>query len=99
MVGRIYKQDLYTLPHTKHESSRSCSFCYVFPIVSLCELMTPGVGSFLTPGTRLAACIKSNTQNKKALDRVALKDFLKCFSHDVHGRDLYGPQGHGCQDL
>ena len=21
MVGRIYKQDLYALPHTKHESS------------------------------------------------------------------------------
>ena len=25
-VGRIYKEDLYTLLHTKYESSRPCSF-------------------------------------------------------------------------
>ena len=53
-VGRIYKEDHYTLLHTKHESSGSCGFgedfFYVFPIVSLWELMTPGAGPFLTPG-------------------------------------------------
>ena len=54
-VGRIYKEDHYTLLLTKYESSRPCGFgeedfFYVFPIVSLWELMTPGVGPFLTPG-------------------------------------------------
>ena len=54
-VGRIYKEDHYTLPHTKYENSGPCGFgeedfFYVFPIVSLWELMTPGAGPFLTPG-------------------------------------------------
>ena len=54
-VGRIYKEDHYTLLHTKYESSGSCGFgeedfFYVFPNVSLWELMAPGVGPFLTPG-------------------------------------------------
>ena len=51
MVGRIYKEDHYTLLHTKYESSGPCGFgeedlFYVFPIVSLWELMTPGVRPF-----------------------------------------------------
>ena len=55
-VGRIYKEDHYTLLHTKYESSGPCGlgeedfFFYVFPIVSLRELMTPGAGPFFTPG-------------------------------------------------
>ena len=54
-VGRIYKDDHYTLLLTKYESSGPCGFgeedfLYVFPIVSLWELMTPGAGPFLTPG-------------------------------------------------
>ena len=53
-VGRIYKEDHYTLLLTKHESSGPCGFgeedFYVFPIVSLWELMTPGAGPVLTPG-------------------------------------------------
>ena len=55
-VGRINKEDHYTLLHTKYESSGPCgfgeevSFCYVFPIVSLWELMTPRAEPFLTPG-------------------------------------------------
>ena len=34
-VGRIYKEDHYTLLHTKYESSGPCGFeiFYVFPIV------------------------------------------------------------------
>ena len=41
--GRIYKEDHYTLLHTKYERSGPCGFgeedfFYVFPIVSLCEL-------------------------------------------------------------
>ena len=43
MVGRIYKEDHYTLLHTIYESSGPCGFgeediFYVFPIVSLWEL-------------------------------------------------------------
>ena len=43
MVGRIYKEDHYTLLQTKYESSGPCGFgeedfFYVFPIVSLWEL-------------------------------------------------------------
>ena len=54
MVGRIYKDDHYTLLLTKYESSGPCGFgeedfFYVFPIVSLWELMTHGAGPFLTP--------------------------------------------------
>ena len=53
-VGRIYKEDHYTLLKTKYESSGPCGFgeedfFYVLPIVSLWELMTPGAGPFLTP--------------------------------------------------
>ena len=128
-VGRIYKEDHYTLLHTKYESSGPCGFgeedffmfshdtpgagpvwtpvarlagfikrttrhCYIqnmkalglvvsekkiffmfFPIVSLWELMTPGAGSFLTPGPWLAGFIKRTTihcytQNMKALGLV-----------------------------
>ena len=52
-VGRIYKEDHYTLLLTKYESSGPCGFAedfFVFPIVSLWELMTPRAGPFLTPG-------------------------------------------------
>ena len=61
-VGRINKEDQYTLLHTKYENSGPCGFgeedCfYVFPILSLWELMTPGAGPFLTPGACLAGFI------------------------------------------
>ena len=55
-VGRIYKEDHYTLLLTKNMKalglvvSEKKIFFYVFPIVSLWELMTPGAGPFLTPG-------------------------------------------------
>ena len=53
-VGRIYKEDHYTLLLTKYESSGPCGFgeedfFYVFPIVSLWELMTPRGGAILDP--------------------------------------------------
>ena len=47
-VGRIYKEDHYTLLHKKYESLvvLEKKIFYVFPIVSLWELMTPGRGHF-----------------------------------------------------
>ena len=46
MVGRIYKDDHYTLLHTNYESSRPYGFgeedfFMFFPLLSLWELMTP----------------------------------------------------------
>ena len=43
-IGRIYKEDLYTLLYTIYESFGlvvSEKIFYVFPIVSLWELMSP----------------------------------------------------------
>ena len=71
MVGRNYKEDNYTLLHTKYESSGPCDLekiFYVFPT-------TPPVW---TPGTWLPGFIKRNTthcytQNMKALGLVVLE--------------------------
>ena len=54
-VGSIYKGEYYTLVHTTYESSGLYGFgeedfFYVFPIVSVRELLTPEVGPFLTLG-------------------------------------------------
>ena len=110
MVGRIYKEDHYTSLHTKYESSGPCGFgeedfFYVFPIVSLWELMTPGAEPFLTPGAWLAGLIKKiithhYIQNMKALGLVVSeKKIFYVFPMTPLGRGLYGPQGHGWQDL
>ena len=51
MVGRIYKEDHYTLQHTKYESSGPCGFgeedffvCFSYD--------APGAGPVLTQGHR-----------------------------------------------
>ena len=105
--GRICKEDHYTLLHTKYESSGPCGLgeedffmFFPFPIVCLWELMTPGEGPFLTPGTWLAGFIKKTTthcyiQNIKALGFVVLeKKIFLCFSHDAPGAGhLMDPRG------
>ena len=52
-VGRIYKEDHYTLIHTKYERSGPSGFgeddFYDFSIVCLWELITPGAGPFFYP--------------------------------------------------
>ena len=67
-LGRIYKEKHYILLQTKYESSGPCGFgeedfFFVLPIASLWELMTPGAGSFLTPGPWLAGFIKRTTKH------------------------------------
>ena len=91
-VGRIYKEDHYTLLLTKYESwFRRRRLFYVFPIVSLWELMTPGAGPFFTPGPWLAGFIKRTTiqcytQNMKALGLVVSeKKIFSYFPHDAPG--------------
>ena len=73
------KEGLYTLLHTKYESSGPCGFgeedfiIYLFFfIVSLWQIMIPGVGPVLTPVAWLAGFIKKTTihcyiQNMKGL--------------------------------
>ena len=89
MVGRIYKEDYYTLPHTKHESSRPCGFgeedflCFTHA--------APRAGPVWTQGARLAGFIKRTiihcyTQNIKALGLlVSEKKIFLCFSYDAPG--------------
>ena len=74
MVGRIYKEDHYTLLHTKYESSGPCGFreedFFIF-----------------SPGTRLAGFMKRTTrhcytQNMNALGLVVSeKKIFICYSH------------------
>ena len=66
--------------------------------------MTPGEGPFLTPVAWLAGFIKRTTthcyiKNMRGLGLVVLEKIFLCFSMTPPGRALYGPQGHGGQDL
>ena len=93
MVGRIYKEDHYTLIHTKYESSGPCGlgeedfFTFAPLLVYRSKIMSPGVGPFLTPGAWLAGFIKRTTiccyiQNMEALGLVVSeKKIFLCFSH------------------
>ena len=80
-------------------------FFYVFPIVCLCELMTPWAGPFLTTGAWLAGFIKRTTthcytQNMKDLGLVISEmKICLCFSYDAPGAGPVWTQGHGWQDL
>ena len=66
----------------------------------------PRAGPVWIPGARLAGFIKRTTlhcytQNMKALGLVVSekKIFFYVFPMTPPGRGLYGPQGHGWQDL
>ena len=90
-IDRIYKEHHYTLLHTKCESSGPSGVGekYIFfPIVSLCELIIPGAGPFLTPGTWLEGFIKRTTihcytNNMKAMGLVFRRRFFLCFSNEA----------------
>ena len=96
MVGRIYKEDHYTLLHTKYKSSGPCGFgeedFFMFSYDAL------AAGPVWTLGAQLAGFIKRTTihcytQNMKALGLVVSeKKVLFIFSP---GAGPYGPQGHG----
>ena len=92
-VGRIYKEDHYTLLHTKYESSRPCGFGEDF----LKFVWTPGarLGGFMKRTTR-----HCYTQNMKALGfLVSEKKIFLCFSHcksmganDPRGGVIFDPR-------
>ena len=58
-VGRIYKEDHYTLLHTKYESLGSCGFGEEDFLKFSHD--TPGAGPVWTQGARLAGFIKRTT--------------------------------------
>ena len=106
-VGRIYKEDHYTLLHTKYESFGPCGFgeedIFIFLCFSNCQSMganDPRAWPFLTPGAWLAEFIKRTTTHcYKTLKLWALwfwrRRFLYVFPMMPPGWGLYGPQGHG----
>ena len=105
MVGRIYKEDHYTLLHTKCENSAPCGFgeeyfFYVFPIVCLWELLTPGARPFLVGRIYKEDhyTLLHTKYESSVLCGIGVEDFF-CFSHDTPGPGPYGPQGHSWQDL
>ena len=57
-VGRIYKEDHYTLLHTKYESSGPCGFGEEDLIFLCFSHDAPGAGPVWTPGARLAGFIE-----------------------------------------
>ena len=58
-VGKIYKEDRYTLLLTKYESSGPCGFGERMFLCFTHE--TPGAGPIWTQGARLAGVIKRTT--------------------------------------
>ena len=58
-VGRIYKEEHYTLLQTKYESSGPCGFGEEEFLMFSHD--APGAGPVWTPGARLAVFIKRTT--------------------------------------
>ena len=104
-LGRIYKEDHYTLLHTKYESSGPCGFGEEDFLCFTHDPPPPGAGPVLTPGALLAGFIKRTTihcytQNMKALGLVVSeKKIFYVFPMTTPGWGPYGPLGHGWLDL
>ena len=101
-VVRIYKEDHYTLLHTKHDSSGPCGFgeedfFMFFPLHVLWELMTPGAGPFFDPRGMVGRIYKEDHYTSLHTKYESSgpcdfgeEDFFKCFSHDA---PRAGPRG------
>ena len=104
MVGRIYKEDHYTLLHTKYESSGPCGFreedfFFVFPIVCLWEL---GGGAIFDPRDMVGRIYKEDHYillhtKYESSGPCGFGDYV--FPMTPPGRGPYGPKGHGWQNL
>ena len=95
-VGRIYKEDHYTLLHAKYESSGPCGFGEE-DFLCFCH-DAPGAGPVWTPGARLAGFIKRTTihcytQNMKALGLVVSEKKIFYVFPIVCLWELMTPQG------
>ena len=106
MVGRINKEEINTLLHTKYENSGPCGLREEdFLCISHYKPIganDPGVGPFLSPGAWLAGLIKRPikhcyTQNMKTLglvisEKKILFMFFQCRHRSVAPMDPYrGP--------
>ena len=103
-ADRIYKEDHYTLLHTKYEIFGPCGF-EEEDFLSFSHDAT-GAGPLWAPGAPLAGFTKRATihcykQNMKALGLVVSEKniFFYVLPMTPLGRGPYGPQGHGWQDL
>ena len=102
-VGRIYKEEHYTLLQTKYESSGPCGFgeedLYVFPMTA------PG-GARMDPRGTVGRMYKEEhytlllTKYESSGPCVSEKKIFLCFSHcksmganDPRGRAIFDPRG------
>ena len=108
MVGRIYKEDHYTLLHTKYESSEPCGFREEdFLFFSHCKSMganDPRGGAIFDPRGMIGRIYKEDHYTLLHTKYESFgscgfgeEDFL-CFSHEAP-RVGPIPQGHDWQDL
>ena len=94
MIGRIYKQDHYTLLHTKYEGSGPCGFgeedffMFWFKYIYFQILYR----------NNTKTCNQRQDQNESVNAYLVLFLFMFC-PITPPGRGLYGPQGHSWQDL
>ena len=99
-VGRIYKEDHYTLLHTKYESSGRCGFGEDFLCFSHCmvwELMTPRGGAIFDPRDMVGRIYQ---EDHYTLQHTKYESSGPCvFPMTPLERGPFGPLGHGWQDL
>ena len=82
-VGRIYKEEHYTLLHTKYESSGPCGFGEYFFLCFTHDPPPPGRGLYEPQGHgRIYKEDHYTLLLMKALGHVVLENFFLCFTHD-----------------
>ena len=104
MVGRIYKEDHYTLLHTKYENSGPCGFREDFLCFSHFKSIgvnDPRAGAIFYPRGMVGRIYKEDDYIllHTEYESSGRRRFFLCFSHDAPGWGLYGPQGHSWLDL
>ena len=109
-VGRIYKEDRYTLLLTKYESSGPCGFGEeFFKVFFHCKSMganDPRGGAIFDPRGMIG---RIYIEDHYTLLHTKYESFVPCgfgeedffyvFPMTPPGRGPYGPQGHGRQDF
>ena len=110
-VGRIYKEDHYTLLLTKYESSGPCGFGEqdFFLCFSHCKSMganDPRGGPIFDPKDMIGGIYKEEHYTLLHTKYESFgpcgfgeEDFYMFFPMTPLWRGPYGPQGHGWQDL
>ena len=89
-VGRIYKEDHYTLLHTKYESSGSCGFGADFFLCFTHDPPPPGRGPYGPRGTVGRIYTEDHftllyTEYESSGSCGFGEEFFLCFFHDAPG--------------